>query len=276
MLRTQRKGKEAAFAARSHFNPPLCSKASRERHLRTRRSSQSAGSASQTLRSQQRERKGEGPLLPAAPPQPLTGLLGLLGELLRALRAVGHWVTERSVLLAGVRVLPGRVVRNLNLAKARKHGGKNPASGMKKSGPSGFLQDRFALTPGPAAAEGNQAGLRLRAEERSPGKHSPPLLLPASPRALPSTALQRHCRLNPHHSPGETSDPPLMGPTPIPEVTKPRRTRRRAQRCQPPVWSLSPFHCEPGMARGLSRELPCDVGAETILCLIGARVHPVL
>lgn len=59
--------------------------------------------------------KGKVPYSLLPPPQPLTGLLGLLGELLRALRAVGHWVTERSVLLAGVRVLPGRVVRNLNL-----------------------------------------------------------------------------------------------------------------------------------------------------------------
>lgn len=220
MLRTQRKGKEAAFAARSHFNSPLCSRASRERHLRTRRSSQSAGSASQTLRSQQRERKGEGPLLPAAPPQPLTGLLGLLGELLRALRAVGHWVTERSVLLAGVRVLPGRVVRNLNLAKARKHGGKNPASGMKKSGPSEFLQDRFALTPGPAAAEGNQAGLRLRAEQRSPEKHSPPLLLPASPPSPPQHRTAKALQAQSSPQPGGDVPPPTYGSHPHPRGHK--------------------------------------------------------
>lgn len=54
------------------------------------------------------------------PLHPLTWLLGLLGELLWALGAVGHWVTEGSVLLAGVRVLPGGVVRNLNLSGGKK------------------------------------------------------------------------------------------------------------------------------------------------------------
>lgn len=47
--------------------------------------------------------------------QPLTRLLGLLGQLLGALGAVGHWVSEGSILLAGAGVLPGRVVRDLNL-----------------------------------------------------------------------------------------------------------------------------------------------------------------
>lgn len=62
----------------------------------------------------------KGKAAPFNPFHPLTWLLGLLGELLRALGAVGHWVTEGSVLLAGVRVLPGGVVRNLNLSGARK------------------------------------------------------------------------------------------------------------------------------------------------------------
>lgn len=73
----------------------------------------------------------------------LTRLLGLLRELLSALGAVGHWVTERSVLLAGVRVLPGRVVRNLNLSEPRKHGGEN-TRGM---GPRRLLpQHQFSLS----------------------------------------------------------------------------------------------------------------------------------